>query len=128
MILKHALRNSLIPIVTLVAGLLPHMIGGSVMDDSAAKYAGADAYGSWLRRTLAPANSTLLVVGAVTIHLFGPEVFLSASNYRFEAGRTVGGQENAESDIIVGDECIFFCFIRVLLPRIHHEAAAARRE
>jgi peptide/nickel transport system permease protein len=30
-ILKHALRNSLIPIVTLMAGLLPSMIGGSVI-------------------------------------------------------------------------------------------------
>ena len=30
-IFKHALRNSLIPIVTLVAGLLPMMIGGSII-------------------------------------------------------------------------------------------------
>lgn len=30
-IFKHALRNSLIPIVTLVAGLLPSMIGGSII-------------------------------------------------------------------------------------------------
>ncbi|MCA8923703.1 MAG: ABC transporter permease [Planctomycetes bacterium] len=30
-ILKHALRNSMIPIVTLMAGLLPSMIGGSVI-------------------------------------------------------------------------------------------------
>ena len=30
-ILKHALRNSLIPIVTVMAGLLPVMIGGSVI-------------------------------------------------------------------------------------------------
>ncbi|MBK9331510.1 MAG: ABC transporter permease [Ignavibacteria bacterium] len=30
-IMKHALRNSLIPIITLVGGLLPAMIGGSVI-------------------------------------------------------------------------------------------------
>lgn len=30
-IFKHALRNSLIPVVTLVAGLLPSMIGGSII-------------------------------------------------------------------------------------------------
>jgi peptide/nickel transport system permease protein len=30
-IMKHALRNSLIPIVTLMASLLPSMIGGSVI-------------------------------------------------------------------------------------------------
>ncbi len=30
-VLKHALRNSLIPIITLVGGLLPAMIGGSVI-------------------------------------------------------------------------------------------------
>ncbi len=30
-VLKHALRNSLIPIITLVGGLLPLMIGGSVI-------------------------------------------------------------------------------------------------
>lgn len=33
-ILKHALRNSLIPIVTLVASILPAMIGGSVIIES----------------------------------------------------------------------------------------------
>ena len=31
---KHALRNSLIPIVTILAGLLPAMIGGSVIIES----------------------------------------------------------------------------------------------
>ena len=30
-VLKHALRNSLIPIITLVGGILPAMIGGSVI-------------------------------------------------------------------------------------------------
>ncbi|MEO8446081.1 MAG: ABC transporter permease, partial [bacterium] len=30
-ILKHALRNSLIPIITLVGGLLPAMVGGSII-------------------------------------------------------------------------------------------------
>lgn len=30
-ILKHALRNSLIPIITLLAGILPSMIGGSII-------------------------------------------------------------------------------------------------
>lgn len=30
-VLKHALRNSLIPIITLIGGLLPAMIGGSVI-------------------------------------------------------------------------------------------------
>lgn len=30
-ILKHALRNSLIPIITLLAGILPSMIGGSIV-------------------------------------------------------------------------------------------------
>ncbi|HEX9666543.1 MAG TPA: ABC transporter permease [Thermodesulfobacteriota bacterium] len=33
-ILKHALRNSLIPIVTIVASILPAMIGGSVIIES----------------------------------------------------------------------------------------------
>lgn len=33
-ILKHALRNSLIPIVTMLAGLLPAMLGGSVIVES----------------------------------------------------------------------------------------------
>ncbi len=33
-VLKHALRNSLIPIVTLVGGLLPAMVGGSVIIES----------------------------------------------------------------------------------------------
>ncbi len=30
-ILKHALRNSLIPIITILAGLLPYLIGGSII-------------------------------------------------------------------------------------------------
>ena len=30
-IFKHALRNSLIPIITILAGLLPYLIGGSVI-------------------------------------------------------------------------------------------------
>jgi len=30
-VMKHALRNSLIPIITLLGGLLPAMIGGSVI-------------------------------------------------------------------------------------------------
>jgi peptide/nickel transport system permease protein len=30
-ILKHALRNALIPIITILAGILPAMIGGSVI-------------------------------------------------------------------------------------------------
>src|SRR6187551_1524819 len=30
-ILKHALRNSLIPIITIVGGLLPAMVGGSII-------------------------------------------------------------------------------------------------
>ena len=33
-ILKHALRNSLIPIVTIVASILPAMIGGSMIIES----------------------------------------------------------------------------------------------
>lgn len=33
-ILKHALRNSLIPIITLMGGLLPAMVGGSVIIES----------------------------------------------------------------------------------------------
>ena len=31
MLFKHALRNSLIPIVTIIASILPAMIGGSVI-------------------------------------------------------------------------------------------------
>jgi peptide/nickel transport system permease protein len=33
-IFKHALRNSLIPIVTLLAALLPSLIGGSIIIES----------------------------------------------------------------------------------------------
>ena len=33
-ILKHALRNSLIPIITILAAILPSMIGGSVIIES----------------------------------------------------------------------------------------------
>jgi len=33
-IFKHALRNALIPIITILAGLLPAMIGGSVIIES----------------------------------------------------------------------------------------------
>ncbi len=33
-IFKHALRNSLIPIITLLAGILPSMIGGSIVVES----------------------------------------------------------------------------------------------
>ncbi len=33
-LLKHALRNALIPIITILAGILPAMIGGSVIIES----------------------------------------------------------------------------------------------
>jgi peptide/nickel transport system permease protein len=33
-VLKHALRNSLIPIITLLAGLLPALVGGSIVVES----------------------------------------------------------------------------------------------
>ncbi len=33
-VMKHALRNSLIPIITLIGGLLPAMVGGSVIIES----------------------------------------------------------------------------------------------
>jgi len=33
-VLKHALRNSLIPIITLLGGILPSLVGGSVIIES----------------------------------------------------------------------------------------------
>lgn len=37
--------------------------------------------------------------------LFGPEVFVTASNYRLEAGAPVAQQGTAEADVVIGAGC-----------------------
>lgn len=36
--------------------------------------------------------------------LFGPEVFLTASNYATDAGRRIMDQETVEADVVIGDD------------------------
>jgi peptide/nickel transport system permease protein len=65
-ILKHALRNSLIPIVTLVAGMLPGLIGGSLIIETIFGIPGMGwlSYNAVLQRdyTVLMANFTLSAV------------------------------------------------------------------
>lgn len=65
-IYKHALRNSLIPIVTLLAGLLPGLIGGSVVVESIFTLPGMGllGYQAVLERDY-PIVMAILTIGAV---------------------------------------------------------------
>jgi len=70
-IYKHALRNSLIPIITLLAGILPGLIGGSVIIESIFSIPGIGQLGfqALLSRDY-PMIMAELTVGAVLV-LFG---------------------------------------------------------
>jgi peptide/nickel transport system permease protein len=65
-IYKHALRNSLIPIVTLLAGLLPGLIGGSVIVESIFTIPGMGllGYQAVLERDY-PIVMAILTIGAI---------------------------------------------------------------
>jgi peptide/nickel transport system permease protein len=65
-ILRHALRNSLIPLITLLAGMLPGLIGGSVIIETIFGIPGMGwlGYNAVLQRdyTVLMANFTLSAV------------------------------------------------------------------
>ncbi len=65
-IYKHALRNSLIPIITLMAGLLPGLIGGSIIVESIFTIPGMGllGYQALLERDY-PIIMAILTIGAV---------------------------------------------------------------
>jgi len=65
---KHALRNSLIPIVTLFASMLPALIGGSVVVETVFDIPGMGkyAYEGLLRRDFYIVMATTILVGVTT--------------------------------------------------------------
>ncbi len=92
-VLKHILRNSLIPIVTILAGLLPAMIGGSVIIETIFSIPGIGQLGfqSVLARdypvvlALFAASSFLTLVGILLSDL---ALALVDPRISFERGRT----------------------------------------
>ena len=67
-IYKHALRNSLIPVLTLLASVLPVLIGGSVIVESVFDIPGMGryAYEGLLRRDFSIVMATTICVGILT--------------------------------------------------------------
>jgi len=65
---KHALRNSLIPVLTLLASVLPVLIGGSVIVESVFDLPGMGryAYEGLLRRDFSIVMATTICVGILT--------------------------------------------------------------
>lgn len=68
-VLKHALRNSLIPIITLVGGLLPAMIGGSVIIETIFSIPGIGqlAFQAILDRDYPMIMTELVLVSVLTV-------------------------------------------------------------
>ena len=64
-VFKHVLRNSLIPQVTLLASILPGMIGGSVIIETIFSIPGLGP--AWLRVRFIPRLSVVLALLAVTV-------------------------------------------------------------
>jgi peptide/nickel transport system permease protein len=68
-ILKHALRNSLIPIITLVGGILPAMVGGSIIVETIFSIPGIGqlAYQAILDRDYPLIMAELVLVSSLTV-------------------------------------------------------------
>ena len=67
-IYKHALRNSVIPVITLFASILPIMVGGSIIVESVFDIPGMGRYAfeGLLRRDFYIVMSTTIFVGIMT--------------------------------------------------------------
>jgi peptide/nickel transport system permease protein len=67
-IYKHALRNSLIPVITLLASILPILIGGSVIVETVFDIPGMGKYAfeGLLRRDFYIVMATTVFVGVMT--------------------------------------------------------------
>jgi len=68
-IMKHALRNSLIPIITIVGGLLPAMVGGSIIVESIFSIPGIGqlAFQAILDRDYPLIMAELVIVSSLTV-------------------------------------------------------------
>lgn len=80
-ILKHALRNSLIPIVTLVASILPAMIGGSVIIESIFSIPGIGQLG--FESILSRDYPVIMAIATITAFLTLIGILLSDLAYVF---------------------------------------------
>jgi peptide/nickel transport system permease protein len=80
-ILKHALRNSLIPIVTIVASILPAMIGGSVIIESIFSIPGIGQLG--FESILSRDYPVIMAIATVTAFLTLIGILLSDIAYVF---------------------------------------------
>jgi peptide/nickel transport system permease protein len=68
-VLKHALRNSLIPIITLVAGIFPALIGGSIIIETIFSIPGIGqlAFQALLARDYPLIMADLVIAAVLTI-------------------------------------------------------------
>jgi peptide/nickel transport system permease protein len=80
-ILKHALRNSLIPIVTIVASILPAMIGGSVIIESIFSIPGIGQLG--FESILSRDYPVIMAIATITAFLTLTGIFISDIAYVF---------------------------------------------
>jgi len=80
-ILKHALRNSLIPIVTIVASILPAMIGGSVIIESIFSIPGIGQLG--FESILSRDYPVIMAIATITAFLTLIGIFISDIAYVF---------------------------------------------
>ena len=87
MVLRHVLRNSLIPIVTLLAGLLPGMIAGSVFIETIFTIPGLGFLGfqSVIVRDYPMAMALFTIAGALSlVGILVADILLKAVDPRIE--------------------------------------------